>query len=140
MFLFLDVAIKMVTSHGSSSWLMANGSWLMAQGSLLGWSVCMYVVSSSFCREHVCAHSICVQVALRAGFADLAKALDGKKGIITQIKTTKAALKDEDMSQFDKHPDVVVQALTVFSKEVSEQASKIDSCRKNDIGPLQMCS
>ena len=126
----------MAQAHGS--WPMAHGSWLKAH-CLVCQFACMSFLSS-VCREHVCAHSICVQVALRGGFADLAKALDGKKGIITQIKTTKAALKDEDMSQFDKHPDVVVQALTVFSKEVSEQASKIDTCRKNDIGPLQMCS
>jgi hypothetical protein len=114
----------------------------MAQGSLLGLSVCIYVFSSGFCKEHICGHIICVQVALRAGFEELSKRLDGKKGLIAQIRNLKALLvaKQEDMAQFDKHPDVVLQALQVFTKEVASQAAKIESSRKADIGPLQLCS
>ena len=121
---------------------MAYGQWLMAQGSLLGLSVCIYVFSSGFCKEHICAHIICVQVALRTGFENLSKVLDGKKGFIAQIRGLKAALvaKAEDMGQFDKHPDVVLQALQAFTKDLATQAAKIDTSRKADIGPLQLCS
>lgn len=79
---------------------------------------------------------------MRAGFGELSKELDGKKGLIAQIRNLKAILvaKQEDMAQFDKHPDVVLQALTVFTKELATQAAKIDSSRKADIGPLQLCS
>ena len=78
----------------------------------------------------------------RAGFADLSKLLDGKKGFIAQIRGLKAALvaKAEDMGQFDKHPDVVLQALQAFTKDLATQAAKIDTSRKADIGPLQLCS
>ena len=136
----LDVPIKMVTFSWLS--LMAYGQWLIAQGSLLGQSVCKYVFSSGFCKEHICAHIICVQVALRTGFENLSKVLDGKKGFIAQIRALKAALvaKAEDLAQFDKHPDVVIEALQVFSKELATQAAKINSSRKADIGPLQLCS